>query len=160
MIEILLSSITAAFSILGASLIRKIEKRRLLELETERKKIISELDRAQKEMIPDQWEILYSIPEYSISTIATKEEMKESAVETIRSLDKRLRNIELRFPADSTLDKISSVNDAILATNLESLTARIEKLEENMLTKWDVATVMFEIIGFFAVIITIIVLFI
>ena len=37
------------------------------------------------------------------------------------------------------MDKIASINNAILAANLKSLTERISKLEEKMLTKWDVA---------------------
>ena len=60
----------------------------------------------------------------------------ESRVEVLRE---RLEAIEERLRAQDSVDKIASINNAILAANLKSLTERISKLEEKMLTKWDVA---------------------
>jgi glycerol-3-phosphate cytidylyltransferase-like family protein len=155
MIEIEYTIVTAVISGTFAVIINEFKKRRLSKLQAERNKIIAELRKASESIISKDWTILYSFPEHSVSTIATEKEMKESAAETIEALDERIRNIESRLPSDSTIDKISSVNDAILATSLESLTARIEALEKKMLTKWDVAKVVFGVFGFIAAIIAI-----
>ena len=53
----------------------------------------------------------------------------------------RLEAIENRFPDDATIDKIASINDALFAQRIEQLSTRIEKLEEKLLTKWDVALI-------------------
>ena len=66
-------------------------------------------------------------------------------------------NPENVFASNATIDKISSVNDAILATNIESLTRTVKKIEEKMLTKWDVAVVVFQIIGVIGVVIGVII---
>ena len=75
----------------------------------------------------------------------------------IMALEKRIQTIESRLPSSATIDKISSVNDAILATNIESLTRTVKRIEEKMLTKWDVAVVMFQIIGVIGVVIGVII---
>jgi uncharacterized membrane protein YccC len=77
----------------------------------------------------------------------------ESAVETFRE---RLERIEERFPEEATLEKIASINDAILATKIELLEKSIESLESRILSKWDVAMVFFQVIGTIGVIAAII----
>ena len=62
-------------------------------------------------------------------------------------LQKRVEEIDKRFPREATLEKIASVNDAILATNLESIAETVKRLEEKMLTKWDVAKTVFQILA-------------
>jgi uncharacterized protein YacL len=49
------------------------------------------------------------------------------------------------------------VNDAILATNIESLTRTVKRIEEKTLTKWDVAVIVFQIIGVIGVVIGVII---
>ena len=63
------------------------------------------------------------------------------------ALKERLENIEKRFPAESTLEKIASVNDAILGTRLEELQKSVERIESKLFSKWDVAKIVFLIIG-------------
>lgn len=63
------------------------------------------------------------------------------------ALEARLEEIEERFPADATLEKMSSKNDAILATKLEALEDRIIGLEETMPSKWEMAVVTFMVVG-------------
>jgi hypothetical protein len=77
----------------------------------------------------------------------SKEEMRQEVDGAVRAVQERLERIEERFPQQSTIDKISSVNDAILATKVEQLEKSIENLEARLLTKWDVATIVFAVMA-------------
>ncbi len=76
------------------------------------------------------------------------EDAVADAVETrVADLRQRLRLVENRLPAEATLEKIASVNDAILATRLEAVQEAITNLQQQkQLTKWDVAVVVFAIL--------------
>jgi hypothetical protein len=74
--------------------------------------------------------------------------------EVDRSVDafrRRLESIEERFPDTDVVDKIANVNDAILATKLEELQRAVERLEKRLndekVSKWDVATIVFTILA-------------
>ena len=86
-----------------------------------------------------------------------KIQINDGAKFKIMTLEKRIQAIESRLPPNATIDKISSVNDAILATNIESLTRTVERIEEKTLTKWDVAVIVFQIIGVIGVVIRVII---
>jgi hypothetical protein len=77
----------------------------------------------------------------------SKEEIQKEIDVKVNALRKRIEEIEKRFPNQDKIDKIASVNDAILATQIESLTETVKKLEEKVLTKWDVAKIVFQIIA-------------
>jgi len=83
----------------------------------------------------------------------TKEDVELKVKQKVDEIKKRIEEIEKRFPAEATIDKIASVNDAILATSLESLSDTIKKLEERILTKWDVGKIVFQIIDALGVIV-------
>ena len=74
-------------------------------------------------------------------------EIDEKVNLALSPLKSRLEEIEKRFPAESTIDKIANVNDAILATKIDQLTADIKRLDEKLLGKWDVAVVVLEVIA-------------
>ena len=59
----------------------------------------------------------------------------------------RLESVESRFPDDANIDKISSINDALFAERIEQLSARLATLEQNQLTKWDVAITVSVVLG-------------
>jgi hypothetical protein len=86
-------------------------------------------------------------------TINSESEIESKVKERIDEIKIRIDEIEKRFPKGATLDKISSVNDAILATNIESLSESIKRIEEKLLTKWDVAKIFFQIIAGLGIII-------
>ena len=65
----------------------------------------------------------------------------------MEALQERLARVERRFPKEATLEKIASINDAILATKIEYLERSLKELESRLLTKWDVAVILFAIIG-------------
>ncbi len=82
----------------------------------------------------------------SIASTTATEAQKESDAK-IEDLKKRISEIENRLPEQDTVDKIASVNDAILATQIESLSEKVKKLEEKLLSRWDIAKIVFQILA-------------
>jgi hypothetical protein len=78
--------------------------------------------------------------------------LSDANEEAVTALHKRLERVEQRFPEEATLEKIASINDAILATRIEQLEKSLGLLDSRMVTKWDVATVVFAVIGAIGVI--------
>jgi Zn-dependent oligopeptidase len=102
--------------------------------------------------------LLKDVEQGIVEVVATK--MNLSGAEISREVESRMQDvrhrieaIEERFPSNATIDKISSINDALFAQRIEQLTERIAKLEEKALNKWDVAlTVSLVVGGIFAVV--------
>ena len=65
----------------------------------------------------------------------------------INELRSRLADIEKRFPSDATVDKVASVNDALLAKSIEDLGTSITEVKTAMLDEWDVAKIVFAVLG-------------
>lgn len=83
----------------------------------------------------------------------SREQVRTEVEEKMAEVRGRLEAIEKRFPGESTIDKIASINDALFAQRIEQLTSRIETLEEKLLTKWDVALIVSIVAaGIFAVV--------
>lgn len=87
------------------------------------------------------------------SALQTKPEIEEQVNVKVDELKKRIEAIESRFPQEATLEKIASVNDAILATQLETLSDSIRAIQDKMLTKWDVAKIVFAILSVLGVLV-------
>jgi hypothetical protein len=100
--------------------------------------------------------LLENIVSSSIFPGITRQHVEEGLERTLTLLRERVEKIEKRFPPESSLEKISSINDAILATNLESLVERVSKLEKAQLTRWDVVKVCFAIMGAFGALLSVI----
>jgi hypothetical protein len=80
-------------------------------------------------------------------TAPSKERIRKEVQDAVTAFQERLERIEQRFPDESTIDKIASINDAILATKVEQLQKALEQLEPRLLTKWDVATIVFAVLA-------------
>ncbi len=78
---------------------------------------------------------------------STKTEIESEVNKKFHELKNRVEEIEKRFPKEATLEKIASVNDAILATNLEALSESVKRIEQKLLSKWDVAKIVFQILA-------------
>jgi uncharacterized membrane protein YeaQ/YmgE (transglycosylase-associated protein family) len=76
-----------------------------------------------------------------------QDNIKREVEERTAALKERLESIERKFPEESTLEKIATVNDAILGTKIEELQRSLERIENKLLSKWDVAMIVFTIIG-------------
>jgi hypothetical protein len=90
------------------------------------------------------------------SSYLTKNEIEDEVNKKFDELKKRIEEVEKRFPKESTLEKIASVNDAILATNVETLSESLKRIEDKLLTKWDIAKITFQILGGLGILIGII----
>lgn len=69
----------------------------------------------------------------------------ESLDLAVVDLDARLERVERRLPDPNDVDKVASVNEALLSKGLEDLRQVVAKLDERTLSKWDVATTVFAI---------------
>lgn len=79
------------------------------------------------------------------STTAVEAQKETDAI--IEDLKERISEIENRLPGQETVDKIASINDAILATQIESLSETVKKIEDKLLSRWDVAKIVFQILA-------------
>ena len=90
------------------------------------------------------------------STVQTKQDIETQVNAKVDKLKKRIEEIEARFPQEATLEKIASVNDAILATRLDALSDSIKAIQDRILTKWDVAKIVFAILSALGILVGII----
>lgn len=65
----------------------------------------------------------------------------------LKHLSDRVSALEDRFPLESEIDKYATVNDALLDSGLTHLRERVVRIEVQMLTRWDVAVVVFSVIA-------------
>ena len=72
-----------------------------------------------------------------------KTDIEDNINQKIEQLKIRLDEIEQRFPKEATLEKIASVNDAILGTQIEELSKTVREIKDKQLNRWDVVTVVF-----------------
>jgi len=78
---------------------------------------------------------------------ATDNEKVEKIREQIKEFNERIAKIESKFPDDSKIEKISSINDAIFSERIDQLQKTVQRLEEKQLSRWDVALVVSMIVG-------------
>ncbi len=77
----------------------------------------------------------------------TKEEVQAEIDKQFFEFQECLSKIESRFPDNSQIEKIVSINDALLAERIGQLSKQMEFLEKRMLSKWDVAFTVSSIIA-------------
>jgi len=71
----------------------------------------------------------------------SKAQVRQEIDNKVSDIKGRLEQIEGRFPDTDTIDKISSINDALFAERIELLAKRLDSLESKSLGKWDVAII-------------------
>jgi hypothetical protein len=77
----------------------------------------------------------------------TEEQIKEEVINEMREFEDRVEKIARRSPEDVQLDKIASMNDAILSERIGQLSERIASLESKALSHLDVAVTVSTVIG-------------
>jgi len=97
-------------------------------------------------------EIIKSIENQIVARIAanttlSNEEVREELERELREIQQRVHKIEDRFPEDAKLEKIASINDALLSERIDQLAGQISALEKRILTHWDVAKIVSTIVG-------------
>ncbi len=164
MIETTTAILSGLITSLIAAITSYLAKRRSVE---ERQKLSAELDQVVKERFEvglafgpvkvtkviegeqvsgpqPSPELIRSIEQQIASRVTTlpglsKEEVRREIDQQLDEFQERLSKIESRFPEDSKLEKIASINDALLSERIDQLSKQVENLEKRVLTKWDVA---------------------
>lgn len=73
--------------------------------------------------------------------------------QVVLGLADRLERVEGRLPDQGTIDKLESINDAIMATKIDALELEVRRLGDAALTKWGVALIVFSVLGVLAALI-------
>jgi len=100
-------------------------------------------------------DVLDAISRKSWTPAAYREPAGESTAKLLEDLQKRLKGIEARFPDKADASKVASVNDTLLAAAVQGLSGRLERVERTQLGKWEVAKVVFAVLGALAGVVTI-----
>jgi hypothetical protein len=97
----------------------------------------------------DLGEQLRSAVAVEIASRATlsRGEIEQEVENQVTALRQTVARIQARLPEETTLDKIASINDAILATRLEAVEGSVKDLKDTALTRWDVAVTLFGVAG-------------
>ncbi|MCK4501225.1 hypothetical protein KAU11_12060 [Candidatus Babeliales bacterium] len=104
-------------------------------------------DRQTKDLILKEFIVHLESSASNDIAVAQQDSIKREVEDRTTVLKERLENIEKKFPEESTLEKVASVNDAILGTKIEELQRSIERIESKLFSKWDIAKIVFTIIG-------------
>lgn len=84
----------------------------------------------------------------SVRSVSTHQPATDGRVlAQLELLEARLEQIEARLPAEATLDKLASVNDAILATKLEETERAIARLDREAMSSGKVTAVVFTVLA-------------
>jgi len=79
--------------------------------------------------------------------LASRDEMQKEIEGQMHEVSDRIKKIEDRFPEESQIEKIASINDALLAERIDQLSKQVQALESRTLSKWDVAVTVGAIIS-------------
>lgn len=159
MVEIVISAAVAALGGLVAFIVSRWQNREKEEGDKRRKVLNDTLrttfDKSLLNYYTKHGQPIYS--KYIIEALRNslvhyqspepKADIKEQVNAIVDELKKRIEAIESRFPQEATLEKISSMNDVLLAKQLENMGDSIRAIQEKMLTKWDVTKIVFAILG-------------
>lgn len=77
----------------------------------------------------------------------SREDIEKEVKSQLAEVQERIAKIENRFPDEATLDKVASINDALLSERIDQLSKQVENLENKMLSNWDVALVVSGIVA-------------
>jgi hypothetical protein len=75
------------------------------------------------------------------------EGLKNVFEKQLEEVGARIEKIERRFPEESQIEKIASINDALLSERIDQLSKQLENVEKRVLTKWDVAVLVSMMMG-------------
>ncbi|MCH7922725.1 MAG: hypothetical protein IH975_06820 [Nitrospinae bacterium] len=135
------------FAVRGAKERKQKEEAQRVVLESEvaafRNKLVHDI--VEQDLPQEVWSRVFD--QIMSPLIITSGISKEEVERQFSTLKEQIDRIEARFPDEATIDKVATVNEAILANSVERLAESLRRLEEKLLTKWDVARIVFTIIG-------------
>ena len=82
----------------------------------------------------------------SVLSGVTKEDISKEIDLKMSQLHGSIKALESRFPDEASLEKVSSINDAILSERIDQLSRQVANIEKKILSKWDVALIVGTII--------------
>ncbi|WP_126346231.1 hypothetical protein [Kocuria rosea] len=132
-----LAALVAATTAVLSVVVGHLAVRRTTKAEQEELEALSQWER-----IKDAW--LTALPE---GTSISRREAGDKALslthleERVRILERRLTSIESRFPERGTIEKLESVNDAVLATQFENLSKQVDRLDQNAMSTGKVTSI-------------------
>jgi len=108
--------------------------------------------RGQLERSRFRQELLRRIEEQVLARVAASsglsKEDGQRELDSLRAeLQSRLAKFESHFPEEAKLEKVASINDALLSERINQLAKQVEALEKRILSKWDVALIVSTIIA-------------
>lgn len=65
----------------------------------------------------------------------------------VAALAQRVEQIESRFPSETIIDKVASVNEALLALHVDVINRRLDKIEADRLTEGNVFTIVIGVLA-------------
>ena len=92
------------------------------------------LTRTLRERLEDQVQ-----SQIQTSPRLTPEVVYDEVQSQFDEVSERLTKIEERFPDEKSIDKVASINDALLSERIDQLSKQVSNLEQKILTRWDVA---------------------
>ena len=96
----------------------------------ERSRLRQELQRQTEEQVRAR---------VAASSGLSKEDVQREVDSQLAELRSRLAKSESRFPEEAKLEKVASINDALLSERIDQLAKHVEALEKRILSKWDIA---------------------
>jgi len=77
----------------------------------------------------------------------SREDIQKEVESQLGEVQARIEKIENRFPDEAKLDKVASINDALISERIDQLSKQVENLDNKILSRWDVALVVSSIIA-------------
>ncbi len=77
----------------------------------------------------------------------SKEDVRQEFDSQLAEVQTRLAEVESRFPKEAKLEKVTSMNDALLSNRIDQLAKQVDAQEKRILSKWDVALTVSTIIA-------------
>lgn len=114
-------------------------------------KKLTNISESSSHLLPQQ-QIIDLVENRIMNKLEMKSHMTEERIRIdtdnyLNDLIERVENIERRFPDESKIEKIASINDALLSERIDQLKEQFDRLDGKLLTKWDIAVIVSTIIG-------------
>lgn len=99
-------------------------------------------------LAPDEWLKDHLVKEIHQSIIARESGMRapEDQIagrinERIKAIRERVDEIESRYPEEDSLERMVSVNEALLSERIDQISIQVQAFENKVLSRWDVALI-------------------
>jgi hypothetical protein len=138
---------TVAIATLATTVLQLVATRRRRRVETDSGKLFDAFEAALASEVADTDSDVVITGDYPPALSDHSPALRPEDAALIDRFRTRLEAVEQRLPDASTVEKIASVNEAVLATKLEFMEKELERVRESSLSRWDVAVVVFAVLA-------------